>query len=349
MYAALSPPGARRCILPAVIKHGRPTERCLQADLGEDWDDPLDKSMAAGDVSKITKELHKLKHQIVNKTADEFTPENSLDHTIKREGITDLKNPMWWKVKVGRWRGAAYQDETGQVWLCAAGYRRGKESTDFYQQFMAEVRADGPDKFLPTEADRDRLADELAETRFFAWERELQQLARDWVMEARAYGISTQTLTDPDGDVLGELTFACVEDDLDGERIVDLTFDFTCKDWSQYELLTWAETVMCLSIDPHEQVWRPINIQDGRGYSMVLDADEAEEFFRSLEDPMGAPGVSIAGSEAHWAHRHRLTEATIMGDAVKGLCGRWFVPRQDHDEKPMCRECEVVYRRIEHD
>ena len=332
-----------------MIKPARPTLLCLGL-LVEDWNSPDHKLEAqSGDFENVSHELHRLDHPLIHKAAEDFTVESSLDADIKREGISDLKNPMWWKVKIGRWRGAVYQDESGQAWLVAGGYRRGKEATDFYQWFMAEVKAHGPEQFLPTTDDRRRLSDELAEARFIEWEHRLQADARDLTARARLEGLLEYEIVDPDGDALGTFSVAYTEEVIDDDVVGDAYFEFICSDWAQLELLTWAETVMCLAIDPHEQTWRPTNVPSGRGYSLVMDAAETGEFFRAVQGPPLDPGVSVPGAHAHWTHRGRLTEATILGEAVKGLCGRWFVPRQDHEHLEHCRQCEIVYNKMQDD
>lgn len=336
-----------------MIKPARPTRRCLSL-LEEDWESAADKNAVRhatgeGGLDALTKELHLLDHQLVRKASNDFDVENSTDLTLKREGITDLREPMWWKVKVGRWRGAIYQDANGQAWLCAGGYRRGKESTDFYQRFMAEVNAHGPGQFLPTDEDRARLKDEVDEARFVEWEGTLQEDAREWTAEARNEGLVSRDVLDPDGDVIAEVTIAYSEEAFDGDQVADLYIEFVCKDWDQYDLLTWAETVMCLAIDPREQTWRPTNVASGRSYSMVLETAECDELMDAMNDSSLSPGEAVMGHEAHYAHRHRLTESTVMGEAVKGLCGRWFVPRQDHADKPPCKECHAVYSKIPSD
>ena len=256
---------------------------------------------------------------------------------------------MWWKAKTQRWRGAVYEEPGGQAWLCAAGYRYEGEVSDFYRQFTAHVLADGPEGYLPTDEDRRLLDRENAEREFVEWESGLQDVIQRLCFEAQGAGMVTQTLPGPDGLPLAEVSIAysAVEVDDAEESLVDVYFEFSCLNWAAPELLEWAENVMLLAIDPNEQVWQPTHIRDGRAYSLVLTEDEATPLFQAMESGSRRPGEGVMGEHAHWTHRERLTESTVNGEAVKGLCGVWFVPRQDHEGRPRCPRCDMVHRGLQ--
>jgi len=153
-------------------------------------------------------------------------------------------------------------------------------------------------------------------------------------------------LVSPDGQKFAELSasFDVVEiDENRSERLADLYLEVCCTDWSMSELLEWAESVILTTVEPREQRWVSSQVGKGRGYSLTLDGSDIESFFVQLESP-GVPGKSIPGKEAHYTHRARLTDSTVNGEAVKALCGVWFVPRQDHHSLSVCGECEVVKR-----
>lgn len=155
----------------------RPTVRCLKEDLDSDWTSVDDKRSVA-QLDQCTVALYSLAHRIIRKAAEDFPAGGAAD--VFRESISGLSNPVWWKVKIGsRWRGAVTVDDSGQAWLCAAGYRREGEGSDFYRRFMAGVGSSGPDYYLPTEADRDLLRRELDERRFVDWEGALQAQVLD--------------------------------------------------------------------------------------------------------------------------------------------------------------------------
>nr|WP_241728173.1 DUF3039 domain-containing protein [Dietzia maris] len=46
---------------------------------------------------------------------------------------------------------------------------------------------------------------------------------------------------------------------------------------------------------------------------------------------------------SHYTHREHLAGKTINGEAVRALCGPFFVPRQDHHSLPLCPKCAERY------
>lgn len=67
-----------------------------------------------------------------------------------RESISGIPSPpVYWKVKVNRWRGAVYEDADGQAWLIAAGTRTAGSRKDFYKQFMSLSKHADMSTFYP--------------------------------------------------------------------------------------------------------------------------------------------------------------------------------------------------------
>ena len=79
-----------------------------------------------------------------------------------------------------------------------------------------------------------------------------------------------------------------------------------------------------------------------RMYSLVLNATALNDFAR-IAHLERRPGQTEAGCHKHWTDDTELTRKSIEGDAVEGLCGVWFVPRQDHNRCEMCPECNARY------
>jgi hypothetical protein len=317
----------------------------LREDLDIDWDS-VDHQRMTAQLAQATVPLHELEHRIIRKAAEDFPV--GVDADVKRESISGLTDPMWWKAKIGaRWRGAVYVDDGGQAWLCAAGYRREGEGSDFYKRFMATIAANGPAQYLPAQEDFDLLDAELKEMRFAAWESEVQSLAVTWAIECRESGLASYTLNGPSGGPLAEVNLAFDEATVDGEGegLADLYVEFACLDWSAVELLEWAESVVLTCIDDREQDWQVSHIKDGRAYSLTLTSSEVDRLFDRMAEPH-VPGVCVPGHTAHYAHTARLVQSTIEGEAVKALCGKWFVPRQDHESLEPCAKCEVIIRSL---
>lgn len=147
----------------------RVTIRCLCEDLNEGWDDVAqqrsfqtlrDLLEAGKSDSEIARSLEsvptvsKADHPLVRSFSAAFEAGGS---GVRRESISGLTDPYWWKQKVSRWRGAATDAETvgdGEVWLCAGGLRSVGDDRDFYKTFTHQVSVNGSSKFLPSESDR---------------------------------------------------------------------------------------------------------------------------------------------------------------------------------------------------
>lgn len=306
-----------------------------------DWADVVDQR-AVGNLADCSKPLHELRHPILQKMAEDFPVSGADD--VKREGISGLKNPMWWKVKTGaRWRGAAYVDEDGQAWLCAAGYRREKEGDDFYAAFMARIKAGGSAPFLPTSEDRELLLQERRGALMQQWEAQLAAWARAWVLEALGVGdLVEHALEDPKGRVLALVSVLCEDE---GDAGVSVYLEFQPQDWSRMDLLEWAEQVFVGEVCCLEQHWGVTHLGEGRAYSLQIDRRELQD---SLSTPKtrNAPGVFDAGAESHYTHKERFVESLVEGEALRALCGQWFVPRQDTQAREQCPICAAVYERL---
>ncbi|MGW4464524.1 hypothetical protein [Micromonospora sp. NPDC004704] len=123
------------------------------------------------------------------------------------ERILALADRVWFKVKAGRWRGAAIRLSDGdqppgepQVqlapwWLGAAGYRRDGDPSDFYASMAAAARRDGKhqegvssDRWLPDEWDWKRLELEHAT----AWVWEVRRIVCELIVRSLRTGHSYQ-------------------------------------------------------------------------------------------------------------------------------------------------------------
>jgi hypothetical protein len=241
-----------------------------------------------------------------------------------------------------------YEDpETGQAWLCAAGYRRAGEATDFYKRFMAEVSAKGAGHFLPTDVDKKRHDQELRGRLLDAWDAELQHCARGAVRSVWFGGKEIFEVGSPRDprEAIARCTVECERDEIDGLVVVDLVVSIECLDFALLALTQWAEQVILTAIDAREQAWASLPAGGTSTASQMLEGEDihlVEESWASA----ALPGRAVPGDTAHYAHRNRLTQSSIEGEGVKGLCGTWFVPRQDHEKLPKCSECEAVLRAL---
>ncbi|WP_371828370.1 DUF3039 domain-containing protein [Rhodococcoides fascians] len=121
----------------------------------------------------------------------------------------------------------------------------------------------------------------------------------------------------------------------------ELLVEITPLSWAVPGLLEWAEQIVLASICPRESRW-------GSTFSATrihsIDVDSTEELDGICRGELSAdhPGRMEPGTLAHVVHTYRLTESIVDGDPVQGVCGQWFVPRQDHVSMPLCDVCRTV-------
>lgn len=321
----------------------RPTLRCIREDLASDWQDHADQLLTDNPDITCLKALHALRHPVIQKAVEAFPVLGESD--CVREGISGLVNPMFWKLKTGRWRGAVFEDpDTGQAWLVAAGLRaEGQKTRDFYKVFMADVHRRGADHFLPTAADNEALQLEIRAQQLTTLEAEVAHSARDLLAQSLISGKAEPgPLTGLDGTRVALLEIVT---DTGDDGSTELLIELQTEDWSRSELVVWFAQVVQSALCPFEDRWA---------------ATRSSTFIASLVPPLTVeelkdacsgswqigPGLFHAGSAAHVVHGTNITQQTIDGDAARSLCGHWFVPRQDHARLPICRDCLAVAKAI---
>lgn len=127
----------------------RPTLRCLSKDLKlapAPVDEPLDE----------------IEHELLDKVREQYA-----DVGNQHERILAVKDPVLWKAKVGRWRGAVWIDKNPDAevstWLIAAGNREEGSPDDFYRDMEGAAKTGTVRSLLPTEEDHHRYRAEAAE------------------------------------------------------------------------------------------------------------------------------------------------------------------------------------------
>ena len=74
-------------------------------------------------------------HPLLAKASERFA-----DDGTPRERIASVDDQILFKVKVQRWRGAAWMADDGIPWLVAAGQREEGSPDDFYASLTAAAR-----------------------------------------------------------------------------------------------------------------------------------------------------------------------------------------------------------------
>lgn len=337
---------------PDGLLRARPTLRCVAEDLAEGWDAPSDRTAVLNGLRDPTRPFHDLSHPLVRKAVMLFPDE---DVEADRETISALPGQVF-KVRHGRrWRGAVWVDDaSGQPWLIAGGYRRDGDGDDFYTEVTARVRAAGLESILPASDDRARLALEQSAQQLRAWEISLRVDVVEAVAEAVRGGTAKRALRHPDPDGA-----APAEIQVDLERLSDeeselheipamVEVHVTISDWSDPDALAIATTVACSAIAPHEDDWDTHYTSSGQVLTTVVTEARLKQLVASaqLAEETGAT-TAPTGLEpirfAHYAPTRTIADASVDGRAVRGLCGRYFVPRNDPTDIPVCPACDRLH------
>lgn len=110
------------------------------------------------------------------------------------------------------------------------------------------------------------------------------------------------------------------------------------KDSYRSTNLLWQLTTrLIISLYPPEQGWDRV----GDTYSTIAEPGTWTDRAGALGEivALNALAQSVPGTHSHYTHREHLAGRTIAGNAVRGLCGAFFVPTQDHDRLPVCPTC----------
>lgn len=331
-------------------KPARPTLRLLRELSGAgEWSLPYERTAAAAATPQSQlPPLHDLQHPVIQHAASIYPGSGEVD--AQRESISSISSHVMWKLRHGRWRAAVYEDHSGQAWLVAVGIRAEGDAKDFYTEFP-DLFARRPADYLPTEDDRRRLRLEAAEEHLSRWETVVHERTRGALHIAAETGAHDFEVP---GALPGDATLGKVrlevetveyddEDPPQGLSLVAITVKRA--DWSRVDLAERADIVILAAIEPHEQAWDTTSLGDGALFSIDCSPEELGGLLDESTDRQ--PGKTIPGQLRHWTHKSRLTQSIIEGRPVEGLCGTWFVPRQDAANFETCPHCAAVHRRFQ--
>lgn len=351
--------------------HRRVTLRCLCEDLTTDWgnvaqqrsfsslfavvhSDAPDSSVASALEEVPTSAL--ADHPLVTSFYASF---DSDDSGILRESISGLANPLWWKQKVSRWRGAATDDSSlgdKEVWLCAGGIRAAGESRDFYASFMDAIVSGGSTKYLPTNSDRRLQVVEEKIARRDAWLEQARLSAMVCIHECNQTGEARELHIPspaPAGveDPLLHISFDVARIDGGGEELIELILTIQPRDFSRPRLLETVVDAVRSVIEPVSDAWRVLPGKDRDQIWSTLISTELLGHARAAADtgviPQHMSKASLKlGVQAHYTRKTSIVDASVDGDAVRGLCGTWFVPTSSPDKVPVCPSCQSIHERL---
>lgn len=320
----------------------RPTLRCIAEDLDQDWDN-VEQFRAVKDrnVGSLGVTLPDLAHPVIRHARDLYTSASSGD--VQREGISGLTDPMFYKLKSGRWRGAVYVAPDGTPWLCAAGLRRENETADFYAWFMDRVRNAGPGGFLPTEADLTYAKRERTQAQLEEWEKSLH---RDGQVALRTAADSAGAAEVPVTSIKTGATIATArviveQIDDDQDSLTEVILEFVDIDWSAISYVERAQEVLMLSICDEPTAWTAGHNADSQIYS--LQSGTGLQFLLDVLPDVSRAGLPAEPQLSHLAKKDLLVGSAVNGEAVVTLCGAWLVQSRDAETLPTCSECAEIH------
>ncbi|MDX2970867.1 DUF3039 domain-containing protein [Kribbella solani] len=329
-------------------RRARPTLRVLVEDLTSNWASPhAPRELAKGEYDNLHP-LSELPHPIIAKAAESFGSDASNDNYVGQIASSTALRLL--EIKNSQWRGGVWEEpETGVCWLLVAGLAKGghEDRDDFYRRIQRENTAGTSRRWLPTEDDRRLLRRETAARLLTEWELGVQRQVFEALRAVEAGGNHRSAITHPvrTRGTLAELDLSVVAVREDGYEADEIVLEVIPAPGCVGTELLWQLSVRALiTLNPPEQGWD--RFKDT--YSNIAEpgfwtarADQLAELIELNELAVSQPGTT-----SHYAHREHLAGRTIDGRAVRGLCGVYFVPRQDHAALEPCTVCAARYSKL---
>lgn len=343
------------------MNRARPTIRCLMDELATSVESP--EQRAALSSRKIADlgpaSLYCIEHPLLAKASDLLCGRNR--NELLEHQISSVTDNVWYRVKLGQFRGAAWIGDDGEVWLCAVGLRKAGDRDDFYEQFQRQC-VNGSDIFLPNETDKRR---QRLETVWGADDKRIA-LLRFRVIQAVVLAVrdsTTQstllpTSVDPESLASREGAMLKVTVTVSGDDSPDeLTLSIEVSDYKGNRpddvVLEVQRSIPGLPLNEWEVV-PAIGEHSTPCWYTFIDASWVnrllEELGRlGLEEFAQSPPDLTDGPNgfAHFVVSSGLTEALVDSIAVRAMCKRSFVPGNDPDSRPLCPECATAQRQLE--
>ncbi|MGW6277991.1 DUF3039 domain-containing protein [Kribbella sp. NPDC055071] len=247
------------------------------------------------------------------------------------------------EIKNSQWRGGVWEDAAlGVCWLLVGGLAKGghEDRDDFYQRIKRENDSGSSSRWLPSDEDRRLLKHETASRLRTEWELRVQRQVFDALRVVHAGGSHRIEVVHPvptKGTLaVADLSVTPVRDD--GYQADEIDLKIIPFPGYAGSSLLWQLTVRVLiSISPPEQSWD--RFKDT--YSNIGDPGAWTGRIAELKNIVETNDLAVSkpGTTSHYTHRAHLAGSTIHGHAVRGLCGVYFVPTQDHEAIPQCEIC----------
>lgn len=331
------------------MREVRPTIRALKDLPRETFDDTTPLDLIANGAFK-TLNLYGVQHPLLDDARKRFA--NGLPD-VHREGTKVFGQPVY-EVRDHQgagWRGAVVLDGDGDPWLVWV-----EKHNRFHHRIKAVAK-----KFtsmLPTPAEykiRDR---EEAAQGTLRWKREVLKV----FIEALREAVETKTLVRAtvSGSRSGESAIIEVEADhdepsvdvaaaQDGLSLLTVGMRVRSGGWRDFERALLEVCLPFLQPDPErvEQAY-------GKDDSMIVYADITHaQLIQLLADPPPyeamEPVAIRSPDRLHYVGIDYLIDGYVNGNAVRGVCGVWFVATRDESAGlPVCDRCEAERPAAQH-
>lgn len=318
--------------------------RLLREDLADGWGSPYPRRrLEEGDLGALHP-LSELDHPIIRKALESIGDDPTAD--LVEGKIHSSTTLLLLEIRTSQWRGAIWRDpETDVHWLVAAGLAKGghEDHDDFYKKVAQAENSGAIRTWVPNEQDLALLKQETAARLLTQWELDVQSLICDALSSICSGGTVRVPVPHPISSRgnLAEVTLqvAPIRDSDYQADEVEVTIDSVTS--ARGGDLEWRLTLRVLiSIQPPEQGWDRL----GDSYSNIAEPGAWTRRVQDLQATVsrGDLAQSEPGTHAHYTHKTHIAGSTINGTGLRGLCGVFFVPRQDHAAKPECPACAAV-------
>jgi hypothetical protein len=324
-------------------RRARPTLRVLREQLTNGWTDVTSQRILfSGRVEDLCP-LAELPHPLVAKARELFGSDPTGDSY--HQTIACAANLGLLEIRAGQWRGGVWTDPaTGVRWLVTAGLAKGghEDSDDFYIRLTDAVERGRTDSFLPTPEDVRLLKIETANATIRTWELDLQEQTAKALALISNGGRARIEIVHPTRAVkLAAIDAEMAIEAGAGYDVEAFVLDFDITKEFRTTKLAWTLVMRMLTgICPPQQDWDRV----GDSFSAMAEVGHAAKHASVLIDltQRGELCRSEPGKISHYAHHKNLADSSVQGLAVRAMCGRFFVPYQDHDAMHVCPECNEI-------
>ena len=320
----------------------------LTEDLTSDWDE-VAQFRAVGDRRfNELRPLTNLAHPILRKAAEAFGECEAEDNPV---GLIRSSNSIrLLEVKVDQWRAGIWQDpESGFNWVVVAGLAKGdhQDRDDFYKRVERADSNNSSFEWMPSAEDIRLFKVETAAERLLHWELVIQKLVLEALKELTPQGQTSFKIPHPRDEAK---EFATVEMIVKAENDGGYDYDSVVITIDGDPALVasnlmWEATLRVLiSISPPAEGWDRV----GDTFSTFVEPNQLLQRLDELEGFVAREELDVSKptDRSHYSHRYSLTESTVNGEAVRALCGIFFVPTQDHKKLEKCSKCCENYDAI---